>query len=318
MPGDKKVREMLDTTVDSIIRSYDRHGGINHIKGPNLPSQEEIIETLEGLVSVIFPGFFGRSNVNTTNLRYSVGTKCAESYHRLVDQINKCFRYFCEHESKCRPDSNKCRIEGHKSCLTKARQISSELLKELPTIRKRLYNDVKAAYRGDPAAKSLDEIILAYPGLSAITVYRIANVLWRKKVPLLPRIMSEYAHSRTGIDIHPGATIGEYFMIDHGTGVVIGETTRIGNNVRIYQGVTLGALSVPHKVELYRWKRRHPIIEDNVTIYAGATILGGDTVIGRGAVIGGNVWITKSVPPLTKVIVEPPALAMRKKKSSKK
>jgi serine O-acetyltransferase len=313
MTRDKKLREMLDRTVDRIIQSYNRHGGINHIKGPSLPAQGEIIETLESLVSIIFPGFFETSDLNATNIKYHLGAKCAAVYQQLVDQINKCFRYFCKNESRCRPDSVECGI-GEKSCLRKAREISRALLKELPALRKVLYSDVSAAFSGDPAAKSLDEIILAYPGLAAITVYRIAHVLWTKKVPLLPRIMTEHAHSRTGIDIHPGAIIGEYFMIDHGTGVVIGETTTIGKNVRIYQGVTLGALSVPHHVERYRWKKRHPTIEDGVTIYSGATILGGKTVIGRGAVIGGNVWLTTSVPAHMRVIFEPPVCAMRRKK----
>lgn len=309
----KQLRKMLDQTVDRIIQSYNRHGGINHIKGPSLPAQGEIIKTLESLISIIFPGFFDTSGLNATNIRYHLGTKCAEAYQQLADQINKCFRYFCKSESRCRPDSVTCAM-SEKSCLRKAREISRALLKELPGLRKILYSDVRAAFTGDPAAKSFDEIILAYPGLAAITVYRIANVLWKKKVPLLPRIMTEYAHSRTGIDIHPGAAIGEYFMIDHGTGVVIGETTVIGKNVRIYQGVTLGALSVPHHVERYRWKKRHPTIEDGVTIYSGATILGGKTVIGKGAVIGGNVWLTKSVPAHTRVIFEPPVCAMHKKK----
>jgi len=312
MPHDRKLRKMLEGTVDRIIQSYRSHGGINHIEGPSLPSQGEIIRTLEGLVSILFPGFFDTSDITSTNLKYHVGTTCAAVYQQLVDQINKCFRYFCENEARCRPDSLTCAVKRRESCLRKAREIAGHLLRELPEIRRVLHTDVKAAYQGDPAAKSLDEIILAYPGIAAITVYRIAHVLWVKKVPLLPRIMTEYAHARTGIDIHPGATIGEYFMIDHGTGVVIGETTRIGRNVRIYQGVTLGALSVPHHVDQYRWKRRHPTIEDGVTIYAGATILGGTTVIGRGAVIGGNVWITRSVPPQTRVIFEPPQTRLRK------
>lgn len=310
MPQGKKLQAMLDRAVERIVRSYESHGGINHIKGPSLPAQVEIIQTLESLVSVIFPGFFDTSDLNAANIKYHIGTKCADVYQRLVDQINKCFRYFCRKERRCRPDSRKCLLKKEKSCLRKAREISRSLLTELPEIRRKLYTDVKAAYMGDPAAKSLDEIILAYPGLAAIAVYRIAHVLWEKKVPLLPRIMTEYAHSRTGIDIHPGATIGEYFMIDHGTGVVIGETTRIGRNVRIYQGVTLGALSVPHHVERYRWKRRHPTIRDNVTIYAGATILGGKTVIGKGAVIGGNVWLTHSVAPGMRVIFEPSVCAV--------
>lgn len=313
MHREKNLREMLDKTVARIVQSYTRHGGINHIKGPTLPAQGEIIETLQSLVTIIFPGFFDKSDITPANLRYHVGAKCEAVYQQLVDQINKCFRYFCKNESRCRPDSLACAVRKEKSCLAKAREIAKALLRELPALRKKLYTDVTAAYAGDPAAKSLDEIILAYPGLAAITVYRIAHVLWGKKVPLLPRIMTEYAHSRTGIDIHPGATIGEHFMIDHGTGVVIGETTRIGKNVRIYQGVTLGALSVPHHVDQYRWKRRHPTIEDNVTIYSGATILGGKTRIGKGAVIGGNVWITRSVPPNTRVIFEPPAFAMSAK-----
>ena len=310
----KNTRETLDVTVDRIIQSYSRYGGINHIKGPNLPSQGEIIETLEDLVSIIFPGYFDKSDITATNVRYHVGTKCADTYNSLVDQINKCFRYFCKNWNRCKPDETTCRIKSQKSCLKKAREISRALLRELPPLRKILYTDVRAHYVGDPAAKSLDEIILAYPGLTAITVYRLAHVLYKKKVPLLPRIMTEYAHARTGIDIHPGAEIDEHFMIDHGTGVVIGETTEIGKNVRIYQGVTLGALSVPDHVEQYRWKKRHPTIEDKVTIYAGATILGGKTVIGKGAVVGGNVWITRSVPPHTTVFGEPPALAMTKKK----
>lgn len=313
MPHEKKLRKVLDSTVNRIVRSYTRYGGINHIKGPNLPAQGQIILTLEGLVSIIFPGFFDASDLTTTNLKYTVGAKCAAAYQQLADQINKCFRYFCRNEDRCRPDAATCVVVGERACLLRAREIARKLLTELPALRKKLYADVRAAYSGDPAAKSLDEIILAYPGLSAITVYRIAHVLWEAKVPLLPRIMTEYAHSRTGIDIHPGATIGGHFMIDHGTGVVIGETTEIGAHVRIYQGVTLGALTVPSHVEAYRWKKRHPTIEDHVTIYAGATILGGKTVIGRGAVIGGNVWITRSVPPGTHVIFEPPAPGTRRK-----
>jgi serine O-acetyltransferase len=312
MPHEKKLRKVLDSTVNRIVGSYTRYGGINHIKGPNLPAQREIIRTLEGLVSIIFPGFFDTSDLTTTNLKYYVGARCASVYQQLADQINKCFRYFCKNEDRCRPDTVTCAVNGKRACLLRAREIAQGLLEELPDLRKKLYTDVRAAYTGDPAAKSLDEIILAYPGLSAITVYRIANILWAKKVPLLPRIMTEYAHSRTGIDIHPGAAIGDYFMIDHGTGVVIGETTIIGKRVRIYQGVTLGALSVPSHVEAHRWKKRHPTIEDDVTIYSGATILGGKTVIGKGAVIGGNVWITRSVAPGTRVMFEPPAPGVRK------
>lgn len=318
MAQKKKTRKALDATVDRIIDSYSRYGGINHIKGPNLPARAEIIKTLEDIVTILFPGFFEKSVITTDSVRYHVGAKCTEVQQQLVDQINKCLRYFCKHWRRCKPGEDSCKLMGHKSCLKKAREISRALLEELPALRKILYTDVQAHYVGDPAAKSLDEIILAYPGLAAITVYRIAHVLWNRGVPLLPRIMSEYAHARTGIDIHPGAVIGHHFMIDHGTGVVIGQTTEIGNRVRIYQGVTLGALSVPDHVDLYRWKKRHPTLKDNVTIYSGATILGGKTVIGKGAVIGGNVWITKSVPPNTMVFVEPHATVMTRKRGGKR
>jgi len=187
--------------------------------------------------------------------------------------------------------------------------VALDFLEAVPSLRKILATDVAAVYEGDPAAKSYDEIIFSYPGIFAITVYRVAHVLHKFDVPLLPRIMTEHAHSVTGIDIHPGAEIGENFVIDHGTGVVIGETTIVGNNVRIYQGVTLGALSLPMDAgERLRGKKRHPTIEDDVIIYSGATILGGDTIIGTRAVIGGNVWLTESVPPDTKVMMEAPRL----------
>jgi len=209
---------------------------------------------------------------------------------------HECFRY----DLPC----TECEEQGQKFALT--------LLESIPSIRKILATDVQATYIGDPAAKSHDEIIFSYPGIFAITVYRVAHKLFEFKVPLLPRIMTEYAHSLTGIDIHPGANIGESFCIDHGTGVVIGETTVIGKNVRIYQGVTLGALSLPKNAgEHLRGKKRHPTIEDDVIIYSGATILGGDTVIGTRSVIGGNVWITKTVPPDTKVIMETPKLVYK-------
>jgi serine O-acetyltransferase len=198
--------------------------------------------------------------------------------------------------------------EGQKDALT--------LLKKLKDLRKSLAEDIRAAYQGDPAAKSFDEIIFSYPGILAIAIYRLAHELHLQEVPIIPRMMTEYAHSVTGIDIHPGALIGGHFFIDHGTGVVIGETTVIGDNVRIYQGVTLGALSLPmeEKGEMLRKMKRHPTIEDHVTIYAGATILGGETVIGAGSVIGGNVWLTRSVPSGTTVMIEPPKLKYKEEK----
>lgn len=313
MATSEKKRRTFADTVDRILESYNLYGGINHIKGPNLPSRGEIVETLESLITVLFPGFFTKGIIDKDNVHYWVGAECAKIYPRLEDQINKCFRYFCENWQRCRSDDKQCVIKGRESCLAKARRISRSLFRELPHLRKMLSQDVQAHFTGDPAAKSVDEVVLAYPGLFAITVYRIAHVLWKQKVPLLPRIMSEHAHTQTGIDIHPGAVIGRYFMIDHGTGVVIGETTVIGEHVRIYQGVTLGALTVPTCVKCATTRKRHPTIRDNVTIYSGATILGGRTVIGEGAVIGGNVWLTRSVPARTTVFGKPPELAMTPK-----
>jgi serine O-acetyltransferase len=197
-------------------------------------------------------------------------------------------------------------------CENRGRDLALQLLEDIPALRRILATDVRATYEGDPAARSHDEIIFSYPGIYAMAVYRAAHRLSELGVPLLPRIMTEHAHSITGIDIHPGAEIGESFVIDHGTGVVIGETTRIGKNVRIYQGVTLGALSLPKNAgDQYRGKKRHPTIEDEVIIYSGATILGGDTVIGARSVIGGNVWITESVPPDTLVVMEAPRLVYK-------
>jgi serine O-acetyltransferase len=219
----------------------------------------------------------------------------------LSEQITHSIRHECfRYDLPC----SECEEQGQKIALA--------LLESIPDLRKTLATDVRAVFDGDPAAKSYDEIIFSYPGVFAVTVYRVAHNLFTFDVPLLPRIMAEHAHSVTGIDIHPGADIGESFVIDHGTGVVIGETTVIGRNVRIYQGVTLGALSLPKDAgEKLRGKKRHPTIEDDVIIYSGATILGGDTVIGARSVIGGNVWITESVPPDTKVVMETPRLIYR-------
>jgi serine O-acetyltransferase len=225
----------------------------------------------------------------------------------LCEQICHSIRHDCwRYDQPC----SDCDEQGHRLAL--------QLLEAIPGLRKALAADVRATYEGDPAAKSIDEIIFSYPGILAITVYRIAHLLLNFGVPLLPRIMTEYAHSTTGIDIHPAATIGKSFVIDHGTGVVIGETTVIGNNVRIYQGVTLGALSIPKGAsDEFRGKKRHPTIEDDVIIYSGATILGGETIIGARSVIGGNVWLTESVPPDTTVVIETPRLIYKSKKQKK-
>ncbi len=221
----------------------------------------------------------------------------------LSEQIGLSIRHDCfRYDQPC----SDCDEQSH--------IIALRLLEEIPSIRKTMATDVQASYEGDPAAKSYDEIIFSYPGIYAMAVYRVAHILFENGVPLLPRIMTEHAHSVTGIDIHPGAEIGESFVIDHGTGVVIGETTHIGESVRIYQSVTLGALSIPKDSgDKFRGQKRHPTIEDDVIIYAGATILGGDTVIGARSVIGGNVWLTQSIPPDTTVSLESPRLSYKSK-----
>ncbi len=279
----------IDPVVLDILDSYRSEGGINHIGGPNLPSRQRTIDILQMLRSILFPGYYEREPVDEEALLYLTGERIGCVRKSLAEEINKSLCHDCRQYDRC---------EQLPQCREKARDITNDLLKALPEIRRRLHLDVQAALDGDPAAKSEAEIIVAYPGLAAISVHRIVHFLYQQGVPLLPRIMSEYIHHQTGIDIHPGATIGDSFFIDHGTGVVIGETTQIGNHVKIYQGVTLGALSV--KKAMAR-KKRHPTIEDNVTIYAGATILGGDTVIGHDSVIGGNVWLIRSVPPFSRV-----------------
>jgi serine O-acetyltransferase len=241
---------------------------------------------------ILFPGYYNHGPIDENALPYKTGERVAWAYKHLSEEINKCLCFECRECDRC---------EQLTECLPRAQKITLDLLQSLPDIRALLRLDVQAAVDGDPAAQSADEVILAYPSVTAITVHRIAHFLYQRRVPFLPRIMSEEIHHRTGIDIHPGAIIGHSFFIDHGTGVVIGETTKIGDRVKLYQGVTLGALSVSREM---RGHKRHPTIEDDVTIYAGATILGGDTVIGQGSVIGGNVWLVNSVPPFSKVYNE--------------
>ncbi|GAB4539151.1 MAG: serine acetyltransferase [Anaerolineae bacterium] len=279
----------IDPVVSDILSSYRELGGINHIGGPNLPSRQHTIDILQMLRSILFPGFYEREPVDEDALLYLTGERIGWVRKNLADEIIKSLCYDCRIYGRC---------DQLSECAEKGRDIANDLVRALPEIREQLHQDVQAALAGDPAARSEAEVIVAYPGLAAISVHRIVHFLYQREVPLLPRIMSEYIHHQTGIDIHPGATIGASFFIDHGTGVVIGETTVIGDHVKIYQGVTLGALSV--KKELARQKR-HPTIEDNVTIYAGATILGGNTVIGHDSVIGGNVWLIQSVPPYSRV-----------------
>ncbi len=279
----------VDPAVRDILISYDRLGGINHIGGPNLPSRQRTIDILLMLRSILFPGYYEREPVDEAALLYSTGERVGWVRKNLADEITKSLCHDCRVYDRC---------QQIPECGEKARSITDDLLRVLPEIRAQLHMDVQAALEGDPAAKSEAEVIVAYPGLAAISVHRMVHYLYQRDVPLLPRIMSEYIHHQTGIDIHPGAKIGDFFFIDHGTGVVIGETTVIGGHVKIYQGVTLGALSVKKSAAR---NKRHPTIEDNVTIYAGATILGGDTVIGHDSVIGGNVWLIRSIPPFSRV-----------------
>ncbi len=276
----------IDSLVDGLLKSYDEQGLINRTDSGNFPNRQNVVAVLSDLQSLILPGFKIDENLDPINIRYITGQKVNNIIANLTKEIQKAMIY----------TTNKGCKSGNTAdsrCFKLAEQTSIALIEELPTIRAKIVLDTKAAFDGDPAAKSAEEVILSYPGLEAIVVHRIAHFLFKNGVPIIPRIMSEHIHGKTGIDIHPGATIGDSFFIDHGTGVVIGETCIIGNNVKIYQGVTLGALSVKKSLQN---KKRHPTIEDNVTIYAGATILGGETVIGHDSTIGGNTWVTKSIP----------------------
>ena len=291
----------LGPVVEGILASYQEIGGINHIEGARLPSRTQMLRVVEDMEAIIFPGYHEEETGRTENLKYSVAERVSRVGRNLTEEVQKClcFQRGLETDDLC---ARRKHDEGIDECHERAEAITATLLEMIPELRRRIRMDVEAAFDGDPAAASKEEVILAYPGIEAVLIHRIAHELSLMEVPLLPRMMSEYVHGKTGIDIHPGATIGDYFFIDHATGVVIGETTIIGKNVKIYQGVTIGALSVK-KEEAD--KKRHPTIEDDVTIYAGATILGGKTVIGEGSIIGGNVWITESVPPGSKIYNKP-------------
>ncbi|MBA4394517.1 MAG: serine acetyltransferase [Desulfobacca sp.] len=292
-------REELPAIVAELVESCQDPGAFHHLNLVGLPSREVVIEILERSKRVLFPGYFSPQELDRITLTYQMGVEISALFEILSKQISLSIRH------ECRRYQNVCTL-----CVDRGQKEALAFLKKLPNLRKILGDDVRAAYQGDPAAKSFDEIIFSYPCILAITMYRVAHELFIQEIPLLPRMMSEYAHSITGMDIHPGARIGQHFFIDHGTGVVIGETCLIGEQVRLYQGVTLGALSLPmeEQGEMLRKIKRHPTIEDRVTIYAGATILGGETIIGAGSVIGGNVWLTHSVPPGTTVMIETPKL----------
>ncbi len=273
----------IDKAIDDILESYKKYGGINLDEAKMFPNRQSVIEVLNDIQALIFPGYRTAEEIDSATLRFVTGERVNRIISVLTREIKKALVFTVQ-------DGN---VE-QSYCFSLAERTSVALIEEIPEIRRKVGLDVQAAFEGDPAAKSTEDVIVSYPGLEAIVVYRIAHFLSVSGVPVIPRIMSEYAHGKTGIDINPAAVIGEKFFIDHGTGVVIGESCNIGDNVKIYQGVTLGALSV--KKELMN-KKRHPTIGNNVTIYANATILGGETVIGENSVIGGNTWVTKAVPP---------------------
>ncbi len=303
MATDIQLKESLPALVERIVGTYEECGPLNHLGASPLPSYREVVEILIDLREILYPGYGRRQNLHMGNVAYHVGDLIDSLYGRLSEQIARAYRHDCKKADRLEEDFE-----------AQAQLATVRLLDALPSIRSILADDARAAFDGDPAARGLDEILFCYPGLTAITVYRLAHQLWTLGVPLIPRMMTEYAHSKTGIDIHPGATIGARFFIDHGTGVVIGETTEIGRNVKLYQGVTFGALSFPRDEltgELLRDIKRHPTIEDDVVIYANATILGGRTVIGHHAVIGSSAWITRSVAPYTTVTIEDPRLRIR-------
>ena len=279
----------IGKSIDLLLENYDTFGMVNHSDGENLPGRESIENIVRGLEELLFPGYLENVRTDNGSLRNTTAEKVTQIAKDLAREVEKSLAF------SVRLGTLSC---GHMGCRAVAALVVDEFFEELSNIRIFLSKDLEAAVGGDPAAASADEVILSYPGFQAITVHRIAHFFWMRQVPLIPRMMSELIHRRTGIDIHPGALIGESFFIDHGTGIVIGETTIIGNNVKLYQGVTLGALSVKKEES---GKKRHPTIEDNVTVYSNATILGGETVIGKGSIIGGSVWITESVPAGSKI-----------------
>jgi serine O-acetyltransferase len=288
----------LPEVVEALLASSGKEGSFDQLNAAPAIPQEAVVDVIFQARRILFPGYFTQSRIDPFNLEYYLGKETTGLFEKLSRLIILAIRHDClKHGNAC----TRCTRQGHEKALG--------FIKTLPRIRALLSTDVRAAFEGDPAAKSYHEIILSYPGLFAIIVYRMAHVLHGMGISLLPRMMSEYAHSDTGIDIHPGAKIGRSFFIDHGTGVVVGETTEIGDRVRIYQGVTLGALSLSSDmIEAFRSKKRHPTLEDDVVIYSNATLLGEKAVIGARSIIGGNVWITDAVPPDTKVLLKQPEL----------
>lgn len=285
----------LQQVTQAILADYRLGRDIDKMELFQKPEADVVVQLLEKLRRILFPGYFREKNYRMYHVEANLSLLTEDVLYNLAKQLTRIYEG---------------QGEEPEAAMRHAQEVGLAFLREIPRVRAMLQTDLQAAFDGDPAAGSMAEILFAYPGMFAVFVYRLAHVLYTLEVPMLPRMMTEHAHSLTGIDIHPGATIGEYFFIDHGTGVVIGETTVIGNRVKLYQGVTLGALSTRGGQKL-RGKRRHPTIADDVTIYAGASVLGGETVIGQGSVIGSNVFITKSVPPCTTVTIKSQELHLR-------
>jgi serine O-acetyltransferase len=304
MATDPRLKELLPDLTARIVQTYTEEQNIHHLGHCPLPNYDAIISCCEDLKEILYPGFRRREGLHLGNVLYHVGDIIDGLHDKLTQQIGRALRHDAGATKMCDTDQD---FEA----LGQAKAV--QFLEQLPHLRKQLSLDVQAAYAGDPAVRNPDEITFCYPGLEAVTIYRLSNILHRLQIPFIPRMMSEWAHSKTGIDIHPGATIGSHFFIDHGTGVVIGETCEIGNHVKIYQGVTLGALSFQTDGDgnLVRGTKRHPTLEDRVVIYANATVLGGRTVVGHDSVIGSSVWLTKSVEPHSTVVMEKPRLQIK-------
>jgi serine O-acetyltransferase len=306
--------DRLPGLVDRLVASYHSDSRTQRINRLFIPSREEIAEIIELLLQLMYPGFFGRHDLTTHNVSYHVGGLLPRLGSKLYRQVVNCLSH-AEELAGGRIDS----LESQEVCHRDAADLVMRFLDCLPQVRDLLAGDVQAAYDGDPAATNTDEVILAYPGLLAVTVYRLAHELHVLGVPLMPRIMTEWAHTMSGTDIHPGARIGRNFFIDHASGVVVGETSEIGDNVKLYQGVTLGALSFrkDERGRVIRGYKRHPTVKDRVTIYANATVLGGETVLGERSVVGGSVFLTESVPDEHSVSLKPPELRVRTREPKK-
>ncbi len=310
MASDFRLKEQLPRLTDAIVQTYVPSDRINHLGHCPLPKYDVILEILDDLTDILYPGFRRREGLHTGNVNYHVGNLVDRLHDRLTTQIARALRH-ADRDDRLARGLGPC--DSEEDYEADGQRIAIAFLERIPYLRSVLAKDVEAAYDGDPSVKNRDEIIFCFPGVEAVTSYRIAHELHRSGVPFIPRMMTEWAHKQTGIDIHPGAHIGENFFIDHGTGVVIGETCKIGNWVKIYQGVTLGALSfaTDSDGQLIRGTKRHPTIEDRVVIYANATILGGRTVVGHDSVIGSSVWVTSSVAPHSTVVLEKPKLRIR-------